>query len=236
MKIVIEIDNEHYERIMRLEEGVTVYPTTLALYEAVKNGTPFEAQPTSDDEIIKALKAVRTFHNGNYAPQIDEAIRRLEAQPTEMRDATEEEQKSTKDYISSISKPTGFHFNEAFEEELDFMQPHKKIPCTITVGKPCEDCISREAVRELICQNNDKYGYSDRFHEFTEKCLQLQPITPQRSKGKWIKVITDKDDFGETWHFKCSICGKKSNKGYRPLENYCHNCGAEMEVNNADSD
>ena len=39
MKIVIEIDNEHYERIMRLEEGVTVYPTTLALYEAVKNGT-----------------------------------------------------------------------------------------------------------------------------------------------------------------------------------------------------
>ena len=116
MQIVIEIDNEHYERIMRLEEGVTVYPTTLALYEAVKNGTPFEAQPTSDDEIIKALKAVRTIHNGNYTPQIDEAIRRLEAQPTEMRDATEEEQKSTKDYISSISKPTGFHFNEAFEE------------------------------------------------------------------------------------------------------------------------
>ena len=40
MKLVIEIDNEHYERIMRFEEGVTVYPTTLALYEAVKNGTP----------------------------------------------------------------------------------------------------------------------------------------------------------------------------------------------------
>ena len=40
MKIVIEIDHEHYERIMRIEEGVTVYPTTLALYEAVKNGTP----------------------------------------------------------------------------------------------------------------------------------------------------------------------------------------------------
>lgn len=42
-----------------------------------------EAQPTSDDEIIKALKAVRTIHNGNYAPQIDEVIRRLEAQPTD---------------------------------------------------------------------------------------------------------------------------------------------------------
>lgn len=42
MDIVIKIDNEHYERIMRLEEGVTVYPTTLALYDAVKNGTPLE--------------------------------------------------------------------------------------------------------------------------------------------------------------------------------------------------
>ena len=40
MQMVIEIDNEHYERIMRLEEDVTVYPTTLALYEAVKNGIP----------------------------------------------------------------------------------------------------------------------------------------------------------------------------------------------------
>lgn len=40
MTLVVKIDNEHYERIMRIEEGVTVYPTTLALYEAVKNGTP----------------------------------------------------------------------------------------------------------------------------------------------------------------------------------------------------
>ena len=52
-------------------------------YECVKNMTDnFEAQPTSDYDIIKALKAVRTIHNGNYAPQIDEAIRRLEASQT----------------------------------------------------------------------------------------------------------------------------------------------------------
>ena len=49
--------------------------------------------------------------------------------------------------------------------------------------EPSEDCISREAVRKLICQNNDYYGYSERFHEFTEKCLQLPPVTPQRPKG-----------------------------------------------------
>ena len=45
MQLMIEIDNEHYERIMRFEEGVTVYPTTLALYEAVKNGTPLTERP-----------------------------------------------------------------------------------------------------------------------------------------------------------------------------------------------
>lgn len=45
--------------------------------------------------------------------------------------------------------------------------------------QPSEDCISREEVRKLIWQNNDAYGYSDRFHEFTEKCLQLPSVKPK---------------------------------------------------------
>ena len=49
---------------------------------------------------------------------------------------------------------------------------------------PCEDCISRESVRQLICKNNDKYGYSDRFHEFTERCLQLPSVTPSYNSVK----------------------------------------------------
>lgn len=59
MKLVIDIDNEHYERIMRLEEGVTVYPTTLALYEAVKNGTPL---PKGHGRLIDADKIMRVDH------------------------------------------------------------------------------------------------------------------------------------------------------------------------------
>ena len=54
--------------------------------------------------------------------------------------------------------------------------------------EPCEDCISREAVRELICQNNDKYGYSDRFHEFTERCLHLAIRKPQFTDEEIDKV------------------------------------------------
>ena len=51
-----------------------------------------------------------------------------------MRDATEEERKSTKDYIDSISKPTGLQFDDIYEE-LDFVQPHKKISAKLRIGK-----------------------------------------------------------------------------------------------------
>lgn len=63
MKLVIEIDNEHYERIMRLEEGVTVYPTTLALYEAVKNGTPL---PKGYGDLVDFDRLCEEYWDGNY--------------------------------------------------------------------------------------------------------------------------------------------------------------------------
>lgn len=63
-----------------------------------------------------------------------------------MRDASEEERASTKDYIDSISKPTGLQFDDIYEE-LDFVQPHKKISVNL---QPCEDCISREMAIDAI--------------------------------------------------------------------------------------
>jgi hypothetical protein len=50
-----------------------------------------------------------------------------------MRDATEEERKSTHDYIESISKPTGIQFDEVIEE-LDFVQEHPKIRTKLEVN------------------------------------------------------------------------------------------------------
>lgn len=65
--------------------------------------------------------------------------------------------------------------------------------------EPCEDCISRKSVEELISNNNDKYGYSDRFHEFTEECMNLPPVQ-QEEYGKmkafclWIaEIVTDEE-------------------------------------------
>ena len=86
----------------------------------------------------------------------------------------------------------------------------------------CEDCISRESVRQLICKNNDKYGYSDRFHEFTEECLQLPLVTPQPKRGKWI------EDKSGIYH--CSNCNEEAywdtDYGQQRF-NYCPECGSD---------
>lgn len=36
------------------------------------------------------------------------------------------------------------------DEELDFVPEHKKIPCTLIIGKPCGDAISRKYILDLI--------------------------------------------------------------------------------------
>jgi hypothetical protein len=115
------------------------------------------------------------------------------------------------------------------------------IPQTVTeFADKCKECgkiqneLSEDAVSRSELLSHDfiitaQNGISHRVI-YATRVEEAPSVTPERPKGKWIKVITAKDDFGETWHFKCSICGEKSNKGYRPLENYCHNCGAKMEV------
>ena len=106
--------------------------------------------------------------------------------------------------------------------------------------KPCEDCISRADVRKLICKNNDKYGYSDRFHKFTNECLNLPSVTPQPKMGRWVE-----ENINE-WSRKvfCSECGclppfehisngdVYSASGYGVINKtkFCPNCGVKMEV------
>lgn len=91
---------------------------------------------------------------------IDIAIKALKEQL--MRDATEEERKSVKDYIESISKPTGVHFDEA---------------------QPSEDCISREEVQDLISRWLSDY-LLDETREALEvinyKVGDMPSVTPRR--------------------------------------------------------
>ena len=52
------------------------------------------------------------------------------------------------------------------------------------------DLISRKEVRRLIWRNNDKYGYSDRFHEFTDEVLNNLPSAFEgMTNGEVMKAV-----------------------------------------------
>lgn len=121
--------------------------------------------------------------------------------------------------------------DEAYKEMIEALE----IAIKALEQQPSEDAVSREAIRQLICRNNDKYGYSDRMHELTEEIFALPSVQPQPKIGKWI--ITDKEH-GRIWHCHCSNCKKDPQDCVGGTENwwlvrlpdYCPDCGAKMEV------
>lgn len=97
----------------------------------------------------------------------------------DMRDATEEERKSTKDYIDSISKPTGLQFDDVYEE-LDFVQPHKKLAVNLQL---CEDAISRESVIEWL-KDKDIIKTKNQEENARRELAELPSVTPSYNSVK----------------------------------------------------
>lgn len=189
-------------------------------YECVKGmADNFEAQPTSDDEIIKALKAVRTFHNGNYAPQIDEAIRRLTMKKSAYVQVKLSDERLQKAVAEAVEKT---------KAEIE--------------AQPCEDCISKYIKQKIdyledmaSLETNEgrwveegQYLYAISVLEEIEEYIKSLPsVTPQKPKGKWIDVNDDSHGWGA---YRCHVCSEC--KDYYTTSayemKYCPNCGAEM--------
>ena len=101
------------------------YINDLKVYSTKPNRPMFKMLEDVRDKAIKALETTciegyptcteceHYDSEKHYCPRFCQVIKDTlaEAQPTEMRDATEEERKSVKDYIKSISKPTGVQFD-----------------------------------------------------------------------------------------------------------------------------
>jgi hypothetical protein len=94
----------------------------------------------------------------------------------------------------------------------------------------CEDCISREAVLAMSDYIGETPTYDDPLGEVEEvvrvkDIMALPPVAPARKKGKPIYDIDSQD-----WEFnrpiKCPFC----NERFDYSNHYCHNCGAEMEM------
>ena len=135
-------------------------------------------------------------------------------------------------YIAKLM--SGYLYDEErtrLEEFSAYLWELPPVTPRTNLAKTSQDCISRKAVRKLICQNNDYYGYSERFHDFTEKCLQLPPATPQRPTGKWEYVQYDGNPNIGNWHCsECNriVCGAITAVNPVYAYKYCPNCGAEM--------
>lgn len=109
--------------------------------------------------------------------------------------------------------------------------------------EPCEDCISRERLREslkkelVIVNNNEMYwqGWHDCTVAVETRITDAPSVVPKR--GKWIlgkeisrEYIGDVCVGIEYDGWQCSSCKTKVEKPYKPNWNYCPNCGAKMEV------
>ena len=77
--------------------------------------------------------------------------------------------------------------------------------------EPCEDTISRQAVKEQMI----KYGFHAPDMTVTEFVEDLLPVTPQRKTAYWIKRPND---------FRCSKCLIV----HSHTSIFCPSCGARM--------
>lgn len=115
----------------------------------------------------------------------------------------------------------------------------------ISDKEPCEDCISREALRNLkvsvpiapIFIGDNYIRYRDVI--IYDEIIDLPSVTPTRPTGKWEYVQYDYNPNIGNWH--CSECrniviecANKNEEGGIPEYKYCPNCGARMEGNSND--
>lgn len=91
--------------------------------------------------------------------------------------------------------------------------------------EPCEDCVSRKAVENLVYRFLRKG--TDEDSAFYEHLLDLPSVTPQPKTGHWVDRFPAKE-------CKCSVCDFLiciSNGSYIDMVGqmkYCPNCGARM--------
>lgn len=100
-------------------------------------------------------------------------------------------------------------------EELDFVQPHKKVSVNL---EPCDDCISRTALLDKL---NNKY---QSIADINNDIIEMPSVNPVEKIGHWIYD----DDCREHGH--CSECGYgRVDLVDGTPHNYCRDCGCKMK-------
>lgn len=133
-------------------------------------------------------------------------------------------------------------FKEAKEV---FLHPDKWAETIVVISaylekNPNEDCISRQAVKDLISKyidavetismSTNSRGLNAHTDEVLKQLLGnicsvnvLPPVSPQIKKGHWIDITNKK---GSVIALRCSCCKESPKHAIRSV--FCPNCGAEM--------
>ena len=95
----------------------------------------------------------------------------------------------------------------------------------------CEDCISREAVKETIFVQGSAEILEIDFAKLLllQRAIKALPsVTPKPKIGRWI----EQEGFDGDTYYDCSECGESfcliDGTPTDNLYNYCPNCGARM--------
>ena len=104
-------------------------------------------------------------------------------------------------------------------EEIDFVQPHKKMPVTLDLTS-CDNAVSRQTVKEQMI----KYGFHAPDMTITEFVEDLPPVTPQPKTGHWREVDTNQYACSHCNHCFSIVSEDNAIEEYK----YCPNCQARM--------
>ena len=87
--------------------------------------------------------------------------------------------------------------------------------------------MTREEAMQILRETQPKFARCDREARQQIAIRMAIEALKERKAGKWIPQI----NFGNHRRYACSLCGKEGFEG----DKYCSNCGAKMEVDDADS-
>lgn len=130
---------------------------------------------------------------------------------------------------------------EEFERYLaneDLVVVKRKFLNEALESQPCEDAVSREAVKELVVKEfvNPQDGmeeWRNAVNDVVEEILHavetMPSVIPQRKMGRWIDFNWNDGDICR-WGIKCSECHTEYKHGGEMWHNpkFCPNCGAEI--------
>lgn len=117
-------------------------------------------------------------------------------------------------------------YNTAFVRGKNYMSLEQQ---------PCDDCISRQAVTDMLTQEWTKYIPMEldiNLSFVLEKINELPSVTSQPKVGEWLeKEVSDK--VIEEWQSaRCSVCDRYHTTPYMYYfshYDYCPHCGTKME-------